>query len=131
MNPLSPLTRVLIGAALRAHPGRTVVGVLAIAVGVAMGYAVYLINHAALVEFSQAVRVLSGRADLEVRGPQSGFDEHLYARLARLPGVAAASPVVAAKVSLPGHRETLDVLGVDVFRAMEVSPGLVGRAPHP
>lgn len=131
MNPLSPLTRVLLGAALRAHPGRTVVGILAIAVGVAMGYAVYLINHAALVEFSQAVRVLSGQADLEVRGPQSGFDEHLYARLARLPGVAAASPVVAARMSLPGHRETLDVLGVDVFRAMAVSPGLVGRAPDP
>ncbi len=85
-----PLVRVLLAAQMRAHAGRALVGVAAIAIGVAMGYAVYLINHAALAEFSQAVRTLAGQADLEVRGPRSGFDENLYPRLAALPEVAAA-----------------------------------------
>lgn len=118
---------MLLGAELRAHPGRTAIGILAIAIGVAMGYAVYLINHAALAEFSQAVRTLTGEADLQIRGARSGFDEQLYPRLARLPEVAGISPVVEAELTLPGHHETLKLLGVDVFRAMTVTPELVGR----
>ena len=125
---MAALTRLILTAALRAHPGRTVVGIVAIAIGVAMGYAVYLINHAALTEFTQAARALSGEADLEIRGPRSGFDEALYARLARLPEVAVASPVVAVEASLPARRETLDILGVDVFRAMAINPGLAGAS---
>ena len=125
-----PLVRVLLAAQMRVHAGRALVGVAAIAIGVAMGYAVYLINHAALAEFSQAVRTLAGQADLEVRGPRSGFDENLYPRLAALPEVAAASPVVEADLALPGHREPLQLLGVDVFRARAVNPGLIGRAPE-
>jgi len=127
MGTGATLLRVLLAAELRAHAGRAVVGVIAIAIGVAMGYAVYLINHAALAEFSEAVRTLAGQADLEVRGPRSGFDEALYPRLAALPEVAAASPVVEVELALPGRDETLRLLGVDVFRVMAVNPGLVGR----
>ena len=57
---------------------------LAIALGVALGYAVQLVNRAALNEFSAALQLLSGEADLVVRGPRSGFDEALYPRLAGL-----------------------------------------------
>ncbi|MER1967614.1 FtsX-like permease family protein [Castellaniella sp. GW247-6E4] len=131
MSLTPPLFRVLLAAELRAHAGRAAMGVIAIAIGVAMGYAVFLINHAALAEFSQAVRTLAGQADLEVRGPRSGFDEQWYPRLAGLPEVAVASPVVEAEIPLPGRSETLGLLGVDVFRARAINPGLVGRSSDP
>lgn len=119
----------LLLAPMAQHKGRLAVSVLAIALGVALGYAVQLINAVALNEFSQAVRSLAGEADLEIRGPRAGFDELLYARIARLPQVAAASPVLEVDAKLPGRREALRVLGVDAFRAVAVQPGLIGDAP--
>lgn len=126
--PVAPtLTRRLILAQWRAHPGRTLITALAIAIGVAMGFAVYLINHSALTEFTQATRLLSGQADLQIRGPARGFDEALYPALARLPQVAVASPVVEREVRVTGHPGALTVLGLDVFRAAQVSADLVGQ----
>jgi len=127
MNTLRSLTLTLLAGEIAARPWRALVGVLAIAIGVAMGYAVQLINHAALTEFSRTAGSLMGNADLEIRGPRGGFDETLYPRLARLPQVAAASPVVEVEAWLPAQHQPLKLLGVDVFRAAQVTPGLVGR----
>ncbi len=124
---LSPAALFL--APLAQHKGRLAVSVLAIALGVALGYAVQLINAVALNEFSQAVRSLAGEADLEIRGPRAGFDELLYPRLARLAQVAVASPVLEVDAKLPGRQEPLRVLGVDAFRAAQVQPALIGNAP--
>ena len=88
------LSRWLLAGELRAHPLRALVAIAAIALGVALGFAIDLINGAAFNEFSAAVKSLSGQSDLQVRGVQSGFDESLYARLRATPGVALASPVV-------------------------------------
>ncbi len=128
MRPLALSRAALFLAPLAQHRGRLAVSVLAIALGVALGYAVQLINAVALAEFSQAVRALAGEADLEIRGPRAGFDEQLYPRLARLPQVAAASPVLEVETQLPGRQESLRVLGVDAFRAAEVQPALIGNA---
>ena len=70
------------GRALRA--GRTLLSVAGIALGVALGFAVHLINRAAVEELAAGVRSLSGEADLEVRGGRTGFPEELYAQLVRL-----------------------------------------------
>ena len=126
MKTCRPLLKLLIVGELRAHAGRAIISVFAIAIGVAMGYCIYLINHAALAEFSQATRSLTGQADIEISGPRNGFDETLYARLARLPQVAAASPLVEVEAYVPARRDKLKLLGVDAFRASEVNPGLVG-----
>jgi len=75
--------RSLLLAPLSQHKGRLALSVLAIALGVALGYAVQLINQAAINEFAAAVQTLSGEADLAVRGPRAGFDESLYPRLAK------------------------------------------------
>ncbi|QQX88454.1 ABC transporter permease [Cupriavidus necator] len=112
---------------LCAHPGRAIVSILAVAIGVAMGYGVHLVNHAALAEFSQAVRSLMGNADLEIRGPRMGFDESLYPRIAGLPEVAAVSPVVEVDVAVPGRTGALKLFGIDAFRAAPVAPNLIGR----
>ena len=63
----------------RTHRLRTIVQVLAIAVGVALGYSVSLINTAALSEFNAALREVNGEADAAIEGARTGFDEQLFA----------------------------------------------------
>jgi putative ABC transport system permease protein len=111
---------------LRQAPGRTLLAVLAIALGVALGFAVYLINRVAADEVQGASRSLFGLADLSVQSPGAGFDESLFPRLLRVPGVAAASPVVEVQVRLPGRERNLKLLGIDPFRAMQLQPALAG-----
>src|SRR4249920_679167 len=121
-----PLTAPLLFAPLRQKKGRLLISVLAIALGVALGYAVQLINHSAANEFAQALYTLSGEADLTVRGARGGFDEALYPPIARMPEVAVASPALEVDARLPGHDEPLRVVGLDVMRAGRLQPGLVG-----
>ena len=117
-------------AELRAHPVRWLTAALAIAIGVALGYAVHLVNRSALDEFARAVQTVNGAADLQVQATQArGFDEKLYPVLARIPGIAQASPVVELTLPLP-ERRRLTVLGLDVLRAARVTPALLGR-PFP
>lgn len=114
-------------AELRAHPVRWLTAALAIAIGVALGYAVHLVNRSALDEFARAVQTVNGAADLQVQATQArGFDEKLYPVLARIPGIAQASPVVEVTLPLP-ERRRLTVLGLDVLRAARVTPALLGR----
>ena len=56
----------LIAGEWRQHPGRIVLAVIAIAVGVALGFAVHLINGSALTAFGQAVSTVNGAADLQI-----------------------------------------------------------------
>jgi len=116
---------------------RTALAVLAIALGVALGYAVQLINAAAVNELAQGVHTLSGDADLEVRGPRGGFPEAIYPDIARMADVAVASPVVEvdAKVvggdrprGIAGLDAPLKIVGIDVFRAGYIQPGLIATA---
>jgi putative ABC transport system permease protein len=118
--------RVLLLAQLRESPGRLLVTVLAIALGVALGAAVYLVNSAALNEFGLATTRLVGESDVIVRGPREGFSEQLFAQLANNPAVSVASPVLELDVALPGRRDPLKVLGVDPFRAASLQPALIG-----
>jgi putative ABC transport system permease protein len=118
--------RVLLLAQLRESPARLLVTVLAIALGVALGAAVYLVNSAALNEFGLATKRLVGEADVVVRGPREGFSEQLFTQLASDSAVSAASPVLELDVALPGRRDTLKVLGVDPFRAATLQPALIG-----
>jgi putative ABC transport system permease protein len=118
--------RVLLLAQLREQPARLLVTVLAIALGVALGAAVYLVNSAALNEFGLATKRLVGEADVVVRGPREGFSEQLFTRLASEPAVSAASPVFELEAALPGRRDTLKVLGIDPFRAATLQPALIG-----
>lgn len=127
------LTRWLLGAEWRSQRGRALVAVATIALGVALGYAVQLINSAAFNEFSAAARSLSGEADLQVRGAQPTFDESWYPRLANEPGVALASPVLELDATVPGRNAPLKILGIDVFKASRIAPDLVGvpASQHP
>src|SRR6266566_4034751 len=120
------IRRDLLLAPILQHRGRLALSLLAIALGVALGDAVQLVNHAAINEFAAAVQTLFGEADLVVRGPRAGFDESLYPSLASLPEVAVASPVLELDARLPGRRDALKILGLDIFRAAQIQPFLAG-----
>src|SRR6185295_16863183 len=109
--------------------GRTLLSILGIALGVALGFAVHLINRSAANELAAGVRTLAGSADLEVRGGRAGFPEALYAQLARLPGVAVASPVLEAEAAIAGTRKSIRLVGIDPLRAALIQPALFADEP--
>jgi len=127
-GPVGLAARWMIAGEWRAHPARVIVAALAIATGVALGFAIHLINASALGEFARAVRGVNGDADLRVQAASpAGFDERLFARLARADGVAAVSPVVQLPAGIGGSTEPATLLGLDVFRAARVTPRLLGQ----
>jgi putative ABC transport system permease protein len=117
---------------LRHHPWRTATAVAAVMLGVALAFAVHLINASALSEFSAAVRAVNGQPDLELRATRGGFDEALFARVATDADVELASPVLelSTNVLAPGGRVALRVVGIDPLAAGGLSPALVPRLAH-
>ncbi len=127
---LRRLAGPLLTGPLLTNRTRVVLSVLAIALGVALGYAIQLINRAAIDEFGHAVRVLSGESDLTVRGARRGFSENIYPLLANRPEVRWASPMLEISARLTGRGydgdfRSLDVMGVDIFRAARIQPQLM------
>ena len=119
------MLRLLSVLAAHRPRARWLLSAAGIALGVALGYGVHLVNRAAVEEVAAAVRSVAGEADLQVRGGRSGFPESLYPRLARLPGVALASPALELDVGLAGRDRTLRVIGIDILRAARLQPQLV------
>ncbi|WP_297325682.1 ABC transporter permease [Nitrosomonas sp.] len=130
MNTAS-LSRWLLFGEWRAHLVQVIVALIAIAIGIAMGFSIHLINTAAFNEFSAASKSLSGQADLQVRGRKAMFDESLYPLLANTAGVALVNPVLELDVAIPGKQhnrndQKLKIIGIDMFRATQISPDLLG-----
>jgi putative ABC transport system permease protein len=121
----------LVFGSLLTHKARSLVSVLAIAAGVALGLAVQLVNEAAVAEFASAARQISGRADLTLRGPRSGFDEGLYPAMAIQDGVVAASPALEVEAGLADRDGSLRVVGIDLFRAAAIQPALLAGVEDP
>ena len=96
--------------------GRALLSVIGIALGVALGYGVYLVNRAAVEDLAASVRALAGEADLQVRGGRAGFPESLYPRIARLPGVAWANPALELEAGIAGTERNIRIVGMDVLR---------------
>lgn len=120
------LLRCLLIGEWRAHPVRALVAILAIALGVALGFGIHLVNSAAFNEFSAAARSLSGSADIQARAIAGSMNEQLYPQLANLPEVQIASPVLELDLPVPGHRGALKLLGIDSFAAATITPDILG-----
>ena len=120
------LQRWLLFGEWRAHPLRALAAIAAIALGVALGFAIDLINGAAFNEFTAAAKSLSGQSDLQVLGAQARFDEKFYPLLAAHAGVTLANPVLEVDASVPGQRSALKILGIDIFHAAALAPDLLG-----
>lgn len=119
------------GGFVRLHPLRASVAVIAIALGVTLGYAVHLINASALAEFEAAVRQVTGQADAAVIGPRDGFDERVFEQLALDPAVELASPMLEIEAAIvePARLRgrSLSVIGIDLFSAASLAPQLIGQ----
>jgi len=120
----------LLWAEWRHHPWRQAAAVLAVASGVALAFAVQLINASALSEFETAVHAASGAPDFSVRPRDGLLPEDLYARVAMAPGVAQASPVIDLAVGLrgsDGQSHPAHLLGLDALVAPWISPGWLAQ----
>ncbi len=122
---------------LRHHPWRSAAAVAAVMLGVALAFAVHVINASALDEFSQAVRAVNGQPDLELRAMQGSLPEALYERVATHPGVTRASPLLelsalaqagsAGNAATAPARTPLRVLGADALLVPAMAPALASR----
>jgi putative ABC transport system permease protein len=115
---------------LRHHPWRSAAAVVAIMLGVALGFAVHVINASALSEFSSAVRTVNGQPDVELRAASGSLDEALYAQVAQHPMVALASPVLELGgyvIDAQGKKVSLKIQGIDVLVAAPIAPDLLPR----
>jgi len=109
--------------------GRTLLSVLGVALGIALGYGVHLVNRAAVEDLAAGVRAIAGEADLEVRGGRGGFAESVYAAVAKLPGIAATSPALELEAGL-AEGGALRVIGIDPLRAAQLQPQLFAHQPQ-
>ncbi|WPB58155.1 ABC transporter permease [Xylophilus sp. GOD-11R] len=116
---------------IRRHPARQLVAVCAVMLGVALAFAVHLVNASALDEFADAARTLDGRPDLELRAVRETFPDAGFAAIAAMPGVALAVPVVEAGVAARSAaspdrpRVALQLLGTDALSISRTAPGLM------
>jgi putative ABC transport system permease protein len=121
------MLRMLLAGMLAANRLRLALTVACIALGVALAGAVHSIHSSALAEIDRAAHLLSGTADVEIRGPRSGFDERVFLDVARRPEVAAANPIVDVDAALVGDGAHLRVLGIDPLRAVRLQPAFVAE----
>ncbi len=124
------LLHAIVWAPLRASLGRTLLAIVAIMLGVALGYSIYIMNRASANEVAQAARNLFGEADLVVQGTREGFDEGLYPVVASTPGVAVASPVLELEARVVGRNTTVTVLGIDLLRESQFQAITVSGGPR-
>jgi len=134
-NALWPLFTSFSWQELRHHPWRNGAAVLAVMLGVALAFAVHVINASALDEFARGMRSVAGQADVQVQGRgKPVIDEALYGRLSRHPDVQLASPMIEINTYglLPQGRSggplqgssklPIRVLGVDALQVAGITP---------
>ncbi len=141
MQAMLALLRTFSWQDLRHHPWRSAAAMAAVMLGVALAFAVHVINASALDEFSQAVRAVNGQPDLEVRAMQGTLGEDLFAQIAPHPDVARANPVLEATAMARPAAPTaptsaqatandaiaLRLLGADALLLPAMAPALMPR----
>jgi putative ABC transport system permease protein len=114
---------------LQQYPGRTLLGILGIALGTAVYLSISLAGDRAIKSFQAGVKAVAGQAQWRVRSPGAPLDETLFPRLHRWPEVKAAAPVVESVLELNGpHQGPVLLLGIEPFsekdfRDYEFEPG--------
>jgi putative ABC transport system permease protein len=97
-------------------PGRTLLGVLGIALGTAVFLSISLAAASALQSFQDGVRAVAGKAEWRLTSPGSTLPESLFLKVRSLPGVKAAAPVVETVLELEApHQGPVLLLGIDPF----------------
>jgi putative ABC transport system permease protein len=103
---------------MQQRPGRTVLTMLSIVIGVTAAVAVGLGTATTRNAYKQMFAMVTGRATLEVDAPGGrGFEADVFEKVASMPGVVAAAPLLARPTKLSmddGERQVkLEMLGID------------------
>jgi len=116
MPPFLHVIRLLVWRSLARDRLRTLITVFGVALGVAVVLAIRLANGGVLESFKNSLDHVAGKSRLQVSAGEAGFDEALFPRIAAIPGIARAVPVVQALTPVAGRPgEALLILGVDVL----------------
>lgn len=102
------------------HPLLSLLGLLSIALGVSVVGAIHLANQSAISAFRGTVNLVTGEADLEIRGR---IPEGLLPVIGAVPGIRSATPAVewiALSPEVPGGY--LRILGIDPFSSGTLRP---------
>jgi len=101
---------------------RSLVALTMVAVGVMLAVAIHTVNHSALASFGQALDTVNGQASAQLVAPLGDMDDRQIdvwdLRRAAL-GIRTISPVLVVQT------DRLTVLGLDVFKAAQVSASLL------
>jgi len=107
--------------AMQQRPGRAVLTMLSVVIGVTAAVATGLGTATTRNAYKQMFAMVTGRATLEVDAAGgSGFDQNVFSRIASSPDVAAATPLVdrPSSISLSGgeRQVRIEILGIDPER---------------
>src|SRR5438874_2381782 len=118
---------------MQQRPGRMILTMLSIVIGVAAAVAVGLRTATTRNEYKQMFAMVTGKTTLEIDASGGGgFDADLFDKVAAVPGAVAATPLLqrGAKLNInEGERQIkLEVLGIDPahdtkVRDYEISAG--------
>jgi putative ABC transport system permease protein len=104
---------------IRKRPGRSLLTVLSIVIGVAAVVAVTMATSSTQRAFDQMFQSVAGRTSLEVTSASgSNFDENVEALISGIPGVAAVAPVIQQPTVMWFHKRQARLLslGMDPVR---------------
>ena len=110
------------------RPGRAVMTMLAVAASSSIGVAVMITDSGASEAFSQAAHGVAGHAPIQLSGPTlfGGVPDTVLTRIASVPGVATAVPVVQALTRVDtgsGGKVVVAAFGADC-RIKDILPSL-------
>jgi putative ABC transport system permease protein len=103
---------------LSTRPGRTLLTILGVGLGVAATIAVQTANVDVLRSFEESVLTVAGPVTLEVSAGEAGMDERLITGLRDIGGVESARPVleIGARLAIgAGRHQSFRILGVDLL----------------
>ena len=101
---------------LQEHPGRSLLGILSIALGTAVYLSIALASSSAFKSFQTGVAAVAGKTQLRLLSPGATLDESLFPVVRRLPLVKFAAPVVETMVDIKGQdAQPALLLGIDPF----------------
>lgn len=101
---------------LRLRKTQTFMAVIGICLGVAAIVSIGVVNRSVLFSLTDSFNRVTGKAQLQITGAQSGFPESLVETVQKVPGVEYAVPVIEADGMLvSGKERSLMILGVDVL----------------
>lgn len=118
----------LYGQRVRTHPLQELIALVGIAIGVALVFAVQVANTSVSSSVEQLVRGTTGTADLQlVARSAHGFDAAAFGRVARLPDVERAAPLLQLRVALRGRDGTTEAVLIGGDRRLHTMGGELAR----